>query len=381
MEEGTALRRAAYVDENKIRTAINHGPFDAVITMAIENVPYMSGFYNHDIRMIFERFHFVVWPRGKPPAFVVVEKRKATLQAGDTFIEDVRPYQGEGLDAVRVVAEVLQDRGITHGLIGIEGRTFPAGHAFELKRLLPRLEFADAYHFVESLRVIKLPGEVATLKRIAQATADAQDYAFRMARPGDTEKEISANMQAELIRQGADVIAETILGSGWRTGFWHTLPTMKRVEDGELIRSDLAGILDGYYSDIGRTVVMGKASKSQIAMHAKLTEIKHLLVDAIQPGMLASDLAAIGKRAYSDSGLDFKGSILGHSIGLAVHETPQVYDWDDTPILTGMTMNIEVGYMDPPNESYLVEDLVHVGESGASYLVDVSAHEHLWELV
>lgn len=381
MLDASGCIRARFIDVARIQKAVANSGFDAIIAMSAENVPLLSGFYNHDIRMVFERFHFVLWPRQGDPAFIVVEKRKNTLLPGDTFIEDIRPYAGEGLDSMRALAEALTDRGIGSGAsLGVEGRTFPVGHATELRRLIPGIAFSDAWDFIEGIRTIKLPGEIDAIRTIAQIASDAQDAAFRSARIGETEREMSGRMQNELIRRGADVVAETVFGSGRRTGLWHTMPSDQVIEDGMLVRSDLAGIKDGYFSDIGRSVVMGHSSPQQRDMHSRLTHIKHEIVNFIRPGMLGSDVAAFGRKAYEDAGLEFKWSILGHSIGLAVHESPQLYLWEQKPILPSMTMMVEVGYTDPPNDSFMVEDLIVVGERSASYANDVSAHESLWEV-
>jgi len=63
-----------------------------------------------------------------------------------------------------------------------------------------------------------------------------------------------------------------------------------------------------------------------------------------------------------------------------VHEAPQIYPWVEEPILTGMTMMIEVGFSDYPNDSFHVEDLIYINEEGAEYVTDARAHEQIWEL-
>jgi Xaa-Pro aminopeptidase len=147
-----------------------------------------------------------------------------------------------------------------------------------------------------------------------------------------------------------------------------------------VVKTDSGGFIDGYYSDIARTAVMGKATPRQRDVHAKCTEIKHRIVAAIRPGISAAEVARVGRRAYEDVGLEFKWHILGHSIGLAVHEAPQIYPWVDDPLEAGMLMMIEVGYSDRPHDSFHVEDLIEVTQTGAQYRTDASEHERIWEL-
>lgn len=380
MLDASQCIRGKYVDIERIRSTIDGSAYDAVIVMSPENVPYYSGFWNFDLRGIPERPHFVVWPRGGEPAFVVIDRRKHALQPGETFLTDIATYEGEELDLMQSVADVLADRGVTRGRVGIESRYFPTGYLRELQVRLPELQFDDAFSLLESVRLIKTPAEVELLTQLASWTTDAIDTAFAAAQPGDTERSIVARMQYELLKNGADMMAFPAFGAGDRSGAFHSLATDKVVEDGMVIKTDFGGFRDGYYSDIARTVVMGKATDRQRDIHAKVTEIKHRIVDGIRPGMLASEAAQLGRQAYDDLGLDFKWAILGHSIGLGIHESPQVYPWVHDPILPGMVMMIEVGYSDYPGDSFHVEDLVVITETGAEYRSDYSKHETLWEI-
>ncbi len=126
---------------------------------------------------------------------------------------------------------------------------------------------------------------------------------------------------------------------------------------------------------------MGKATPWQRDVHAKITEVKRRIVDAIKPGVTAGDVAMIGKQTYDRLGLEFKWFILGHCIGLGLHEEPQLYPWVTQPFQAGMTLMIEVGYNDDyPKESFHVEDLILVEPGGARYLTDATRHERIWEL-
>jgi Xaa-Pro dipeptidase len=372
--------RIRYVDLGRIREAIDSGPFDAVITMAPENVPYFSGFYNMDLRIIPERLHIVIWVRSQDPAFVVMGRRAEQLTPRDTFIADIRGYEGEGLDSMRAVADVLRARGITRGVVGIEGRMFPGGHLLDLRNRLPELTFRNAQEFLEAIRVIKTPAERETIAKVNLITQRAIELAFHAARPGDTERAIAARMQYEFLMGGGEIINAPLLAAGERSGIWHGLPTDLRIEKGMLFKTDFGGFLDGYFSDIAREAVMGRATPHQKSMHAKMTEIKNRIVNAAKPGVRASELAHVGRKAYADLGLEFRWAILGHSIGLAIHEEPQIYPSVDTPISAGMMMMIEVGYTDLGRDSFQVEDLIEIKAGGAEYVTDAAAHEKIWEI-
>jgi Xaa-Pro aminopeptidase len=177
-----------------------------------------------------------------------------------------------------------------------------------------------------------------------------------------------------------DEIAFAVFGSGERTGRFHGHATDHPVTDGMLLTTDFGGRKDGYYSDLARTAVMGKATPQQRDIHARLTEIKQRVVRSMQPGMPASEVAREARRAYAEQGLEFRWAIVGHSIGLGVHESPQIYPWVDEPILPGMVMMIELGYNQYPADSFHIEDLIVVTEQGAEYRAELGRHAELWEL-
>ena len=380
MLEATKARRGKYTNIKRVYDCVQNGPYEALILMSPESIPYFSGFFNFDIRSLPERFHFVIWPRNDDPALVVIDRRKAALAPDDTFITDVRDYQGEGLDCVRAVGDVLRSKRITRGKIGIEARHFPGGHLRELQRQFPDVEFDDALPFVEHIRAVRTPAEIDLLTRFARSTADAIDAAFGAAKPGDTEQKIAADMCYELLKRGAEHVAFCFLGSAERSGPFHGVATHDPVPAGRILKVDFGGILDGYWSDLAREVVLGKATPQLREMHQRVSEINRRVVAAIRPGVTASHVSRIGQAAYRELGLEFKWSILGHGIGTGTHETPQLYPWIEEPILEGMTMMIETGYQDPPHDSFHVEDLIVVTAQGAKYVTDVSTHETLWEV-
>ena len=380
MLDVTTARRGTLTNIERLTSTIANGPYDAVLVMSPENVPYYSGFYNMDLRSIPERVHLVIWPRDGEPAFVVTERRAEALQPGDTFLSDIVPYQGEELDSMRAVADTLARMRVTSGRVGIEGRFFPANHLRELQRLAPDVEFVDAFAYLESPRAIKTPAERDLLVQLAHWTTTAIDTAFAAAQVGDSERSISARMQHELLRNGADMIALPVFAAGPRAGLFHPLATDMPVEAGMMVMTDFGGWKDGYFSDIARTAVMGRATDRQRDLHARISDVKHAVVEFIKPGMPASEVARFARAAYAARNLEFKWSIVGHSVGLGIHESPQIYPWVDDPILPGMVMMIELGYHDHPRDSIHVEDMVEITDRGAEYRTDFSRHETIWEL-
>jgi Xaa-Pro aminopeptidase len=94
--------------------------------------------------------------------------------------------------------------------------------------------------------------------------------------------------------------------------------------------------------------------------------------------VLASDLAALARLEYARAGLEFRWGLVGHGIGLVIHEEPQLLLDVHDPIVEGMTMEIELGYFGDGG-GYHIEDLIHVTANGAVNLTQLDPDRRLIE--
>lgn len=366
----TQAGEPVYSDVGRIRSLLAASQFDAIVAAWPENVGYLSGFYHPDMRLNWERLHVVVWPAGDEPVFVVPRVRAGNWngavsssfapEESQPFVTDVRGYDGERLDMVRVVAEVLAERGITSGLIGIEDRSLPVKVRQELKRIHPSLTFDDVWPLMNAIRQVKTPAEIEVLRYANVATARALEKVLAVVAPGTSELELAAELAQSLFLAGAHELSHSILGGGTRGGGWHPWPTHNRLEAGMLIRADWGIRVDGYTSDIARTACVGTASAHQRDVHARIAEVHRSVVERARPGVVPAELLAVARKGYERLGLEYRWGMVGHGIGRVIHEEPQLSEEYEDPIVEGMTLQIELGWVDR-TEGYHIEDLVHVG--------------------
>ena len=163
-----------YLDVDRASAMIGGSGFLGVLAASPENVTYLSGFFHPDLRSLPERMHLVFWPAEGEPVFVVPSMRalhwlglgeQSFIGPEDTrpLIDDVRPYDGEDLEMVRVLAEVLQEKGLTRGVLGVEMRNLPLKVAVELTRLVPGVRYEDAWPLFDAMRAVKSPINSVTL--------------------------------------------------------------------------------------------------------------------------------------------------------------------------------------------------------------------------
>lgn len=365
--------RRAFTDVQRIDSVLESHELDAVVVTQMENVVYCSGFYNFDLRLLPDRICAVVWPTNGDPVFVVPDRRAAS-DGKMSFIEDIRGYKLlDGVfnpHAMELVRDVLAEKGLLNGRIGIEQLYLPTYHADLLKRLLPQANLVSCDYVMDEVRMVKTPAEVEQLRFAAIQTEKAIRNAYELARPGDTEKSIVDNMGYAITKLGADFVLANVFASGPRTPLGHHLAEEIPVRHGDIIRVDYGGSFDGYVSDLVRMAVVGRPSDRQRSIYGALAEGQREVIEWLQPGQVMSEIAAKMQAVVGPklpSGLSARG--FGHSIGLGIHDRPFITPDDGRQTEPGMVMQIE-HITNDGQETYHVEDTVVFRQSGVELLSD-----------
>jgi Xaa-Pro aminopeptidase len=363
--------RSAFTNQQRIYNCIAEAGLDAVLAIQAENVIHCSGFYNFDLRMLGDRMCVVVWPREGEPVFIVPEKR-AQIDAGMSFIRDIRGYRLlDGVfnpNSMRMVAEVLTEKGLFNGRIGYEALYLPAYHQRELERHLPDVRLESCDYLFDEIRMVKTEAEIEQIRFAAVQTEKAIANAYELARPGDTEKSIVNAMGYAVTKLGADQVAFNVFASGARTLLWHHLAEDVPVRNGDIIRVDYGACFDGYFSDLVRMAVVGRPSARQDRVYRGLAEGQREVIELLRVGQSMREIAAMMQevqRRHLPDGVEVHG--FGHCIGLGVHDRPFMTPADERLTQPNMTMMVEHIATDG-QEQYHVEDLIVFRDEKAELL-------------
>ncbi len=361
------------MNTQRMRELMDESGLDALVLMSIENVAYLSGVWVLTQRVIPDRLAFVLWPRNGEPVFIVCRGEDTNTENRCT-IKDVRTYVEFRTTPLELLTEALAEKGLTAGRLGIERRSMSVADYQELKRLVPNATLDDGASVMERVRMIKTPDEVEALAAAANATQDAIATAFEAATEGVTEKAVGNRISAELTTKGADILNFMFLGCGRRSFEWHAWPNERPLKSGDIVTTDVGGSFTGYWSDVARMAVVGKASDKQRELFDKLFQVHVRTIEAVKPGIRASDLYGICENLYEEIGLPFWIAHIGHGLGLGLHERPMLNPYVDQELLPGMVLCIEPAHREPGVEGYHIEDLVLVTDDGVRPLTDV----HRW---
>lgn len=231
----------------------------------------------------------------------------------------------------------------------------------------PGAELIATDGLVEGLRVAKDPGEVARIEAAA-AVADAALARLRH-RLGDEleEREFALELDTEMRRLGATGPSfETICASGPNGAKPHHRPDHRRMREGDLVVLDFGAVVDGYCSDMTRTVMLGEPTTTQAAMVDVVERSQRAGVGAVIAGTEAVDVDAACRAVIDDAGwADAFSHGTGHGVGLEIHEAPSVSRNATATLDSGAIVTVEPGVYLPEHGGVRIEDSLLVTDTGS----------------
>lgn len=350
----------------RVRTRMEKLGVDVLLLSLGADLPWLTGYE----AMPLERLTMLVVPRDGA-ATLVVPRLEAPRVAEDRSVFSVRPWS-EGEDPVAVVA-ALAGRA---GRIAVSDRTW-ATFLLALQSALPHAGWRPSSGVTGPLRAVKDRAEIDALAA-ASAAADrvaAQLLGGDIPLIGRAERDVSQDIGRRLIAEGHDKVNFAIVGSGPNSASPHHEPGSRVIRAGEAVVCDFGGTMDGYCSDITRTVWTGPPGAEEEAVYRVLQEAQAQGVAAARVGTPceAVDRAArsvIEAGGYGDAFIHRTG----HGIGLEEHEDPYIVSGNGVDLVAGHAFSVEPGIYLSGRFGARIEDIVVAAEAGPLALNRVS-HE------
>lgn len=227
---------------------------------------------------------------------------------------------------------------------------------------------------INTMRTVKTKREIENIKK-AQAITD---LAYRLTLPkikaGMTEIELVCELEYNLRKLGSERTAfDTICVSGQNTSLPHGTPTKKKIENGDLITLDFGAVVNGYCSDMTRTVALGEVSKKEQLIYETVKEAQRLAIESIKSGAFCDEIDAVARNYIESNGYSgCFGHGLGHSVGINIHEKPSLNPSDKTRLLTNMVVTVEPGIYLPGKCGVRIENMVLVNDMSCEVITGTS---------
>ena len=254
--------------------------------------------------------------------------------------------------------------------IGFESNYLTYAEFKKLETSADGAELFAADNEISSPRRIKDEGEIKKILA-AEALGDAAfSYVLNIIHAGMTEKEVAYEIESYMRKNGASGTSfETIVASGVRSALPHGTASDKIIENGDFVTMDFGCVLDGYCSDMTRTVVIGRASERQKEIYNVVLSAQKAAIKEISAGKKCSDIDAAARKIIEDAGYGkYFGHALGHSVGIEIHEMPCFSPKSKDLAETGNVITVEPGIYIEGFGGVRIEDVVAISPKYAANL-------------
>ncbi|MEH7526707.1 Xaa-Pro peptidase family protein [Bacillus sp. JJ1503] len=339
---------------SKLRNSLEDLQLDAAVILSVENRIYFSQFTGSSGALIIT----------KDETYLLTDYRyseQATKQAKEY---EVIRHTGTLIDSL---GKHLKAKNINR--IGIEG-SMAFSHFRDLEKNTSIGTFDILDQAIMSIRKIKDEYEVSCIHKGITLCDMAFNHIINYIQPGMSEKEIGLELEYFMKKNGADQIKSNhIIASGERSSLPHGVASSRIVNEGEFVKMDIGAIIEGYYSDFTRTVVIGEPTVQQREIYQVVFDALEASLRQIGPGKTAAEIDEVGRSVIRNAGYnEYSGNSLGHSLGLNIHESPFLRVNDHTPLEPGMVITVEPGIYIPGWGGVRIEDLVVIRENGHNNL-------------
>ena len=236
--------------------------------------------------------------------------------------------------------------------------------------LLPSVEWTPGTALLTKQVAAKTEDEVARMRRAQRVTDEVFEHMLGFIQPGMREQEVAAEIVYQHLRRGAAKMSfEPIVASGARGALPHARPTDKHLDPGDLVVLDFGCFVDGYASDMTRTIALGEPGEEARKVYGIVLEAQQQAIAQAHAGMSTSALDAAARSVIDDAGYgEFFTHSLGHGIGLQTHEWPRVSHQVDDVLPEGTAITIEPGVYLPGQFGVRIEDIVVLHADGCDDL-------------
>ena len=236
----------------------------------------------------------------------------------------------------------------------------------------PDAELIPTEGLVEALRERKDEGEIARMAEAARIADEALAATLPILADGPSERDVALHLDFEMRRRGADGPSfETIVAAGPNGAKPHHRPSGRRIEEGDLVVLDFGALVDGYHSDMTRTLMVGHLDETKRRMFDVVRQSQAAGVAALRAGITAADVDGVCRAVIAEAGWGeafVHGT--GHGVGLDIHEEPRVSTVSTATLVSGHVVTVEPGVYLPEHGGVRIEDTVVVTDDGCRPLTN-----------
>lgn len=343
---------------DELRSLLCEAPYDALVLTSEISRRYATGFHSTA---------GAVYLSAKQAVFYTDFRY---VEAARTAVTDFEVREiGGGKSYTAVINELIEQDGVKK--VALEDRMLTYAEymswASALHATAVRLEDG-----VERLRVCKEDDEVHKIVAAQRIAEQALEEVLNDIKVGATEKEIAARLTYLMLHYGAENMSfDPIVVSGANSSKPHGVPTGKEIQAGDFVTMDFGCIVDGYCSDMTRTVAVGHVTDEMQTVYDTVLNAQLAGIAACKAGVTGREVDGAARKVIADAGYgNAFGHGFGHGVGLEIHEAPTAGPRGETPLPAGSIVTAEPGIYLPGEFGVRIEDMLYVIEDGCVNLTE-----------
>jgi len=340
----------------RLRTRLAEKGWGAILVSDPTNIGWLTGFSGSFARVLVTQTDAVF-----------ITDSRYTIQAS----EEVSEFPVVSFATPMTVDEVLKEQiaqlGIRELAFESASTTVDAFTAFGTKH--PDTTWVHAGDLFADLRMVKFTAEIAKIQEACRLADACFAHVLPLIQIGVREIDVAMAIDFFFRKQGAESAFTTIAVSGERSARPHGVPSEKPLADGDFLTMDFGAKLDGYNSDITRTVVVGHATDRHHEVYHQVLAAQLAALDAFKPGAIAGDIDRLAREVLDQKSFaQYFGHGLGHGLGRLVHDSGRLGSGSKTVIEPGQVWTVEPGVYIEGFGGVRIEDDVVVTETGITIL-------------
>ncbi len=324
---------------------------EAFLITSEENMRYVTGFPHSEGRVLITENEALFFVDSRYIEAVTKSVTSCEVVLMTSFHKQLGEYVGK-LDIKRIFTEA-------------EGISV-AGFSALCKNVPCEFKAEKTDELLTSLRRKKSEEEKQKILK-AQAIAEkAFDHILGFIKEGVTEREIALELDFFMLKNGAECVSfDTIAVSGKNTSLPHGVPSDKKIIRGDFITMDYGAVVDGYHSDMTRTVAVGEISSKQSEVYETVLSAQKKGLEVLRAGISGFDADKAARDIIKNAGYgEFFGHGTGHGVGLQIHESPRLSPKSSHILEVGDVVTVEPGIYIPDNFGVRIEDMAYITENG-----------------
>lgn len=341
----------------RIRVRLSDEGLDWLLVSGPENRRYLSGFtgssgyllISQEEALLATDFRYFQQVQEQAPAYTLAKMQGGTVES---------------------LASILQQHVAEGARLGFEAEHLTVALYEKLRGAVGAAQWVPTQGLVENLRAVKEPGEIQAIRRAVALADEVLEAILPTLRPGMTEKEVAWRLESAMRERGAEKVSfDLIVASGPNGAKPHAVTSDRPLGKGEPIVIDMGCVVDGYCSDLTRTIVLGEPDGRFRDLYDLVLRAQRAAEEGIRPGMTGREADALAREVIDAAGYKEEfGHSLGHGVGLEVHELPRLSALAEEPLQEGMVFTVEPGVYIPGWGGIRIEDMAVLQRDGVEVL-------------